>query len=86
MIVFAYKAVTAGGELVDSRLEAADKASLVRRLNELGYLPIRAEALQAGLAIAKAEMRLPWAARSVSRKDLTLITRELATLMGARCG
>ena len=84
MMLFTYKAVTAGGEVVDGRLEAADKAGVIRRLNELGYLPIRAEPVQAGLAIARTELRLPWVAGGITRKELQIFTRELATLLGAR--
>lgn len=84
MTLFAYKAVTAGGEAVDGRLDAADKATVIRRLNDLGYLPIRADPVQAGVSLARAEINLPFLGRGVTRKDLQLITRELATLMGAR--
>jgi general secretion pathway protein F len=82
--LFAYRAVTAAGEAVEGRLEALDKAAVVRRLNELGYLPIRAEPIKAGLSLVSAEVALPFLASGVTRKDVTLITRELATLMGAR--
>lgn len=84
MTLFAYKAVTAGGEAVDGQLDATDKATVIRRLNDLGYLPIRAEPVQAGVSLARAEISLPFMSRGVTRKDLQLITRELATLMGAR--
>ncbi len=84
MPVFTYKAVTADGEAINGQLEANDKASLIRSLNELGYLPIRAEPLSAGLSLANAEIKLPFLSSGVTSKDLTLITRELATLMGAR--
>jgi len=53
-------------------LEAADKAGVVRRLNELGY------------SIARTELRLPWLAGGLTRKDLQIFTRGLATLMGSR--
>lgn len=84
MTLFAYKAVTSGGEAVEGRLEAVDKASLIQRLNEQGYLPIRAEPVKTGLSLANAEVRLPFLSSGVTRKDLSLLTRELATLMGAR--
>ena len=84
MTVFTYKAVTSGGETVEGRLEALDKAGAVRRLKEQGYLPIRAEPVKAGLSLARAEIRLPFLSKGVTRKDVALITRELATLMGAR--
>ncbi len=84
MTLFAYKAVTVGGEAVEGRLDAADKAAVVRRLNEMGYLPIRATPVQSGLALANAEVRVPFLSAGVGRKDVALITRELATLMSAR--
>lgn len=84
MMHFTYRAVTTAGEVIDGQLEAADKAGVIRRLNELGYLPIRAEPVQAGLGIARTELRLPWLAGHVTRKDLQIFTRELATLMGSR--
>ena len=82
--MFAYKAVTAGGEPVDGLLDAIDKSAVIRRLNDLGYLPLRAEPVQAGVSLARTEINLPFLSHSVTRKDLQLITRELATLMSAR--
>lgn len=82
--MFAYKAVTAGGEPVDGLLDAIDKSAVIRRLNDLGYLPLRAEPVQAGVSLARTEINLPFLSHSVTPKDLQLITRELATLMSAR--
>lgn len=79
---FSYKAVGPDGEVIEGELEAATRQSVIDRLHAQGSVPIRAEALQrpggAGLSGL-----LRFERRRVTRKDLVLFTRELATLLQA---
>jgi general secretion pathway protein F len=77
---FAYRALTAAGERVTGRIEAADTRTAIQRLQAGGLIPIGAEPVAeraeggglAGLSVMGGVA-----------KPLTEATRELATLLGA---
>ncbi len=76
MPLFAYRALTAGGERVAGEIEAADGRSAVARLQDRGLIPISAEPIAARPSASS--VARPGLARAV-----TQATRELATLLGA---
>jgi general secretion pathway protein F len=83
MPLYKYRAVSASGDILEGEMDAPSTASVAERLAELGHTPVRAE--EAGGTGTKkfdaAEFfRLQ---RSISRRNLALITRELSTLLGA---
>jgi general secretion pathway protein F len=84
---FQYKAVTPGGEVQEGVLEAASTQSAVARLQDMGLIPIRAEEAAAAKAAAAAQpsaMAIPFLRRSrITQNDITVVTRELATLLRA---
>ncbi len=85
MAFFQYKAVSPGGEVQEGLLEASSSPAAIARLQEMGLIPIRA--VEAGAAVSSA----PGAAkrslfarrRGISQNDITIMTRELATLLRA---
>jgi general secretion pathway protein F len=79
---FVYKAATASGEVIQGEIDAADRQSAIDLLRSQGHVPIRAQQRTAGLAFG---IGLPLSAtrRSVKLSELTLQTRELATLLEA---
>jgi general secretion pathway protein F len=81
MPVFAYKAVSGTGEVVEDRIEAADEQSVIRQLQDMGHVPIRvAPAKGAGsswLTLGRS------GARRLSQKDVAIFTQDLATLLHA---
>ena len=84
MAFYQYKAVTPSGEVQEGVLEASSTQSAVARLQEMGFIPIRAE--EAGAA--KASQPAPAGAslfrrRGLTQDDIGVITRELATLLKA---
>src|SRR4051812_44443743 len=82
MAFFQYKAVTPSGEVQEGVLEASSTPAAVARLQEMGFIPIRAE--EAGAAKAGAPASAPlFQRRGVSQNDITIVTRELATLLRA---
>jgi general secretion pathway protein F len=82
MSTFRYKAVDSAGKVVEGEMEAGSQSVVITRLHDLGHLPIRAEEVSKGAGPAWLTRDL-FAARPVSRKSVALITRELATLLGA---
>ena len=79
---FLYKAVSADGEIIEGELDAADRQAVVDRLHAQGHTPIRAEPSAPAAARRRALPRL-FQARRITRRDLVLLTQELATLLGA---
>ncbi len=89
MPMFQYKAVSPGGEIKEGLLEGASHSGVISHLQSLGLIPIRAaEVTQAGTKASSAPVAAsPGFGLSgrgkVSQSDLSLITRELATLLRA---
>src|SRR6187549_825996 len=85
MPFFQYKAVAPTGEVQEGVLEAASHPGAIARLQEMGFIPIRAE--EAGVARssapASAASRSFFQRRGISQDDIGIITRELATLLKA---
>jgi general secretion pathway protein F len=79
---FRYKAVSATGETLEGEMEAADQATVVRRLQAAGHLPISADSVAAGGSGSFLSRDL-FARRRANRRDVQMLTRELATLIQA---
>jgi len=81
---FQYKAVTPSGEVQEGVLEASTSQAAVARLQEMGFIPIRAE--EAGAAKA-ASVQEPgtslFSRKTIRQQDIGVVTRELATLLRA---
>src|SRR4051812_37955663 len=81
MARFSYKAVTTTGDTIEDQLDAPDRMAVVQRLHALSYVAIRVDEIRSSRAL------LDWAKTSsragLSRRELTLITRALATLLDA---
>jgi general secretion pathway protein F len=82
MARFAYKAVGADGEVVEGEVEAVNREAVIDRLHAQGQVPIRAEEIR-GAAGRAFSFRLLPERRRVRRGDVSLLTRELATLLTA---
>lgn len=84
MPFYQYKAVNAAGEVQEGVLEAANTGAAVARIQAMGFIPIRAEEAGAAKAAAAMPARRPlFTRRGVSQDDVTVVTRELATLLKA---
>ena len=82
MPTFHYKAVSSSDEVVEGKMEARSQSAVIERLHELGHLPIRADEVPQGKPAGWLTRDL-FAERPVSRKAVGLVTRELATMLGA---
>ncbi len=78
---FAYKSVSAAGDVREGVLEANSRATLIELLRSQGQMPIRVNEAGSGTA----PLRLPGlrASHELSAADLAQLTRELATLLKA---
>ena len=83
MPAFRFTAIDGQGQIQGGTMEAPDLATVVDRLQRQGFVPMRAE---------PAEDRSRWAdlfsidltgRRSLRRQEMTDVTRELATMLGA---
>ncbi len=78
MPLYAYKAVNAQGKTEEGVKNAVDQQTMLIDLQNQGYIPIRVEVARdktfLGLNLGNAGVRL-------SYKEITLLTRELATLL-----
>ena len=83
MPFFQYKAVTPSGEVQEGVLEASSTPAAVSRLQSMGLIPIRAE--EAGAAkTGVIQPRSSFFSRNaITQDDVTVVTRELATLLKA---
>ena len=84
MAFFQYKAVTPAGEVQEGVLEASSSQAAVARLQEMGFIPIRAEEA-GGAKAASTQTSKPslFSRKGVSQQDIGVVTRELATLLKA---
>jgi len=81
---FAYRALDAQGELVKGEMESADRASLVETLRDKGYRPLHTEPARARSRSGGRRARLfSRRASKMQPGEVTLFTRELATLLAA---
>lgn len=85
MPTFRYRAVSnQGGDVLSGVIEAPDRQLAVAQLQHAGHLPISAEEIAPGRLPDLRYLHPFWRRRNrVSRKDLALFTRELATLLQA---
>jgi general secretion pathway protein F len=81
---FQYKAVTPAGEVQEGVLEAVSPKAAVARLQEMGFIPIRAEEA-GGAKSASIQEASPglFSRKAVTQQDVGIVTRELATLLRA---
>ena len=82
MTLYQYRAVTGSGEIVEGELEAATRDAVIEHLHRQGHTPIRADAVS-GASLTRALNQPLFAAKRVSRRDMVLLTSEIATLLQA---
>jgi MSHA biogenesis protein MshG len=86
MAIFAYKARDLSGKLVSGQLEGRDKAFLVTKIGEMGFIPVQIQPISEQGA---PPLRV-WLSRkmdqyrnTVNLKELVYFSRQLGTLYGA---
>lgn len=77
---FRYKAVSAGGEMIEGSLDAADRSAVVEQLRDQGHFPLNVETGGGETSILHRDL---FGGGRASQRDLTVATRELSTLLQA---
>lgn len=77
---FSYRAVSAGGDVIEGRIDAADRSAVVEKLREQGHFPLNVESGAGEQSILHRDL---FGGGRVGQRDLALITRELSTLLQA---
>jgi len=80
MAVFAYKAATGAGEVVNGVLAGASRASVIAQLQSQGHVPIRVDE---AAEPKKSRRSFEWRRARVTAEHVGDVTRELATLLKA---
>lgn len=83
MARFHFRAVSGTGDLVEGEMEAESQAQVVRQLRGQGHMPLSADPVAAGAGSGLVRLlRQPlFGGGSVTRRDVSVMTRELATLL-----
>lgn len=81
MALYHYKAADPDGTVLEGEMDAANHAAVIRRLQAAGHIPLRAEVVAAGRDAPTG--RAWFTRRRVTRRDVALLTVELATLLEA---
>jgi general secretion pathway protein F len=79
--LYAYKAATPAGEVLSGELDARDTAVAAERLQAMGYIPIRIDAMGAGAVAGR--WRGGMGRSRIRQEDVAAFTREIATLLKA---
>ena len=79
---WAYKGRDAGGKLVKGRLEAPSQPAVLARLKTMGLAPVSIEPASANFGL-NTELSLKLFEKKVKLKDLSIMSRQLATMVGA---
>ena len=80
MTLYHFKAVTRDGETIEEERESPNEMALMMKLQEEGLLPIKIQVAGTGLSSL---LRLGRRGNKISHKQVTLLTRELLTLLEA---
>jgi len=79
---FAYTARNARGKLIKGRVEASTQNAALGKLRTLGVAPVSVEEVSAGSGL-QAEIRIPGMSKGPALKDLAVMSRQMATMVGA---
>ncbi len=82
MPTFHYKSVAESGEVVEGQLEASDQTAAISRLQRLGHVPLKIDSAASGLSLDFLKQDVSFR-RGLGPRDITTVTREIATLLGA---
>ena len=78
-LTFDYKVRDKGGELVEGQLDGDSMALVVRRLREMGYMPISVTPKSA--VNLKTEIKIPGLSDRIKLREIAVMTRQLSTMV-----
>jgi len=81
---FHYKAVAANGEFLEGKMDAATQGMVISKLQNAGHIPISANEITSSRSPSRLNQLTTFFQKDkINDKDITLLTRELATLLHA---
>jgi general secretion pathway protein F len=83
MPVFAYRALAPNGRAISGVIDADNPRNARGKLRELGIFPIELAAEETGTSRPVVRQWLPVIGRRLPARELSLLTRQLSTLLGA---
>ena len=85
-MTFDYKVRDRAGALVEGEIEGDSMALVVRRLREMGYMPVSVAPKSA--VSLKTEIKIPGFSDRIKMREVAVVTRQLATMVdsGLVCG
>ncbi len=81
---YRYKAINDAGEVVEGALDGESEDAVAAKLQASGFMPIRIDSGAGGRLRDLLSIEIFPSRQSLSRKEVMLVTRELATLMNAQ--
>jgi type IV pilus assembly protein PilC len=78
-LTFDYKVRDKSGDLVEGQLDGDSMALVVRRLREMGYMPISVTPKSA--VNLKAEIKIPGLSDRIKLREIAVMTRQLSTMV-----
>jgi type IV pilus assembly protein PilC len=78
-LTFDYKVRDKSGDLVEGQLDGDSMALVVRRLREMGYMPISVTPKSA--VNLKAEIKIPGLSGRIKLREIAVMTRQLSTMV-----
>lgn len=79
---FAYTARDGSGKTVKGKIDAGSEAAVVSKLKTMGMSPVHVEETVAGTGLSR-EISIPGFGNNVGLKDLAVMSRQMATMIGA---
>lgn len=84
MPTYFYKAVSHSGEMLEGEMDAPSQSVAIEKLQSSGHIPISAEEVSASRKSSSHSFSLPkWNKGQINATHISLMTRELATLLHA---
>lgn len=87
MARFHYKAINQAGKTIEGDLEGRNQDAVLARLQELGHIPLEIEEVslnsRRNSSTSTASGKHWFASKTISSKDISILTQELATLLNA---
>jgi type IV pilus assembly protein PilC len=81
-LAFAYKGRNSAGKVVKGRLDAPSESAATARLRTMGLTPISVVEIPDGTGLNK-EISIPGFTKRVGLKDLAIMSRQMATMIGS---
>ena len=79
-LTYEYSVRDRSGKIVSGKLEAESQAAVATKLKSMGYAPVSINESKAGM---KRELTIPGFGKKVKLKDLTVMSRQFATMINA---